>query len=175
MKLQGASTDTIRNSVLLPFVKETISNLEAMAGLKGSSDLLTYREPLDVFQFKAFAVSINTTFSNGITNNIVMSFDAKCAIIIANKIRALLLGSTDVVTSLNEEIREALAEFLNTVIGLATQEINETTHKITFGPPLYLHSKEDSEFLLEGVKQIMTVPIELENVGRFYLSYLIRE
>lgn len=174
MEILGISTDNIRNSVLLHFVNETIRNLESMAGLKGLSDLLTYREPLDVFAFKAFAVSINTTFTNGVTNNIVMNFDLETAMIIGNKVREILLGETTVATTLNDEIREALAEFLNTVIGLASQEVNETNHKINFGPPLYLYSKEESEFLLQGVKQIMTVPIDINNVGKFHLSYLVR-
>ncbi len=174
MELEGASTDNIRNSVLLPFVSEAIHTINTMAGLKASSDLLTYHDPLDVFAFKDFAVSINTTFTNGVTNNIVMMFDLKTAIIIGNQVRSVLLGSTETASSLNEDVKEALAELLNTIIGLATREINETNHKISFGPPLYLYSKEDSEFLLEGIKQIMTVPVELEKVGRIHLSYLTR-
>ena len=44
---------------------------------------------------------------------------------------------------------------------------------MTFGTPLYLMNQEDSEFLLEGVKQILTVPIDVDDVGRFYFSYLL--
>jgi len=174
MKLEEISTDNIRNSVLLPFVAETINTLGTMAELKGSSDLLTYHEPLDVFTFKDFAVSINATFTNGVTNNVVMNFDAPTAIVIGNKVRSVMFGTDEADTSLNDENKEALAEFLNTVVGLATREINETNHKISFGVPLYLYNKEDSEFLLEGVKNIMTVPVDLEAAGRFYLSFLVR-
>jgi CheY-specific phosphatase CheX len=174
MKLEGISTDNIRNSVLLPFVSETINTLKTMAELKGTSDLLTYHEPLDVFAFKDFAVSINATFTNGVTNNVVMNFDAPTAIVIGNKVRSVMFGTDEADTSLNDENKEALAEFLNTVVGLATREINETNHKISFGVPLYLYNKEDSEFLLEGVKSIMTVPVDLESAGRFYLSFLVR-
>jgi CheY-specific phosphatase CheX len=174
MKLEEISTDNIRNSVLLPFVSETINTLKTMAELKGTSDLLTYHEPLDVFAFKDFAVSINATFTNGVTNNVVMNFDAPTAIVIGNKVRSVMFGTDEADTSLNDENKEALAEFLNTVVGLATREINETNHKISFGVPLYLYNKEDSEFLLEGVKSIMTVPVDLESAGRFYLSFLVR-
>ena len=174
MKIQGGSDDNIRNSVLLPFVNETVNTLKSMAGIKANSDLLTYRQALDVFTFKDFAVSINTTFTNGVTNNLVMTFESKIALLIGNRVCSTLLGSTDVITSLNDDINEALAEFINTVIGLATREINETNHKITFGSPLYIYSKEDSEFLLDGITQIMTVPIELGEIGRFQLSYLTR-
>jgi len=174
MKLEEISTDNIRNSVLLPFVSETINTLKTMAELKGTSDLLTYHEPLDVFAFKDFAVSINATFTNGVTNNVVMNFDAPTAIVIGNKVRSVMFGTDEADTSLNDANKEALAEFLNTVVGLATREINETSHKISFGVPLYLYNKEDSEFLLEGVKNIMTVPVDLESAGRFYLSFLVR-
>ncbi|MBL1260990.1 MAG: chemotaxis protein CheX [Thiotrichaceae bacterium] len=174
MKLEAISTDNIRNSVLLPFVSETINVLQTMANLKGSSDLLTYHEPLDVFAFKDFAVSINATFTNGVTNNVVMNFDAQTAIVIGNKVRSVMFGTNEVDATLNEANKEALAEFLNTVVGLATREINETNHKISFGVPLYLYNKEDSAFLLDGVKNIMTVPLDLEDSGRFYLSFLVR-
>jgi len=174
MKLEEISTDNIRNSVLLPFVSETINTLKTMAELKGTSDLLTYHEPLDVFAFKDFAVSINASFTNGVTNNVVMNFDAPTAIVIGNKVRSVMFGTDEADTSLNDANKEALAEFLNTVVGLATREINETNHKISFGVPLYLYNKEDSEFLLEGVKNIMTVPVDLESAGRFYLSFLVR-
>ncbi len=174
MEIQGLSTDNIRNSVLLPFVSETIHTMKTMAGINASSDLLTYHDPLDVFTFKDFAVSINTTFTNGVTNNIVMMFDLNTAIIVGNQIRSVILGTTESSSILTDDINEALAEMLNTIIGLATREINETNHKITFGAPLYLYSKEDSEFLLPGIKQIMTVPIELDKIGRIHLSYLTR-
>jgi len=174
MKLEDISTDNIRNSVLLPFVTETISALQSMADLKGTSDLLTYHEPLDVFAFKDFAVSINATFTNGVTNNVVMNLDARTAIIIGNKVRSVMFGTNEVDITLNDANKEALAEFLNTVVGLATRDINETNHKISFGVPLYLYNKEDSEFLLEGIKNIMTVPVDLESAGRFYLSFLVR-
>jgi len=174
MKLEEISTDNIRNSVLLPFVTETINTLKTMANLKGTSDLLTYQEPLDLFAFKDFAVSINVTFTNGVSNNVVMNFDAKTAIIIGNRVRSVMFGTNETDTSLTNGNKEALAEFLNTVVGLATRDINETNHKISFGVPLYLYNKEDSEFLLDGVKNIMTVPVDLEAAGRFYLSFLVR-
>ena len=174
MKLEAISTDNIRNSVLLPFVSETIHTLQTMANLKGSSDLLTYHEPLDIFAFKDFAVSINASFTNGITNNMVMNFDTQTAIIIGNKVRSVMFGTNERDVSLTNDNKEALAEFLNIVVGLATREINQTDHQISFGVPLYLYNKEDSEFLLDGVKNIMTVPVDLENAGRFYLSFLVR-
>jgi len=174
MKLEDISTDNIRNSVLLPFVAETIDTLKSMAGLTAKSDLLSYHEPLNLFTFKGFAVSINATFSNGVTNNVVMNFEVETAIVIGNKVRSVMLGTNEVDTTLNDENKEALAELLNTMVGRATREINETNHKITFDAPLLLYSKEDSEFLLNGVKDIMTVPVDLGSIGRFYLSFLVR-
>ena len=174
MKLEDISTDNIRNSVLLPFVTETIDTLKSMADLTGRSDLLTHHDPLDLFVFKGFAVSIGATFSNGVTNNVVMNFEESTAITIGNKVRSVMFGTNEADTTLNDENKEALAEFLNTMVGRATREINETNHKITFDAPLLLYNKEDSEFLMNGVKDIMTVPVDLGGVGRFYLSFLVR-
>ncbi|GEM_PF-5987215 len=174
MKLEAISTDNIRNSVLLPFVAETINTLKTMADLEGTSDLLTYHEPLDLFSFKDFADSIDATFTNGVTNNVVMNFDAQTATMIGNRVRSVMFGASVEDTFLTDENREALAEFLNTVVGLATREINETSHRISFSAPLYLYNREDSEFLLRGVKNIMTVPVDLQAAGRFYLSFLVR-
>ncbi len=173
MELEGHPNDSIRNTVLLPFVDETIDALNSMADLHGKSELLCYRDPLDVFVFKEFAVCIVAKNANGIAGKIVMNYDLNTAIAIGNRVRAKMLGTDENATVLNDEIREALAEFSNTVIGLATRHFNDTKHKISFGTPLYLHSDEDSEYLLEGVKQILTVPIDIEKIGRFYFSYLL--
>lgn len=84
-----------------------------------------------------------------------------------------MLGTIENFTVLNDDIREALAEFSNTVIGLATRSINNTKYRISFSAPLYIFNKQDSEFLLMDVKQIFTVPIDIKNIGRFYFSYLL--
>lgn len=172
MELEGQNNNSIRNTILLPFVDETIAMLKDMADLNGTSDLLSYRDALDVFTFKEFAVCIVAKNATGVAGKIIMNYDLNTAIAIGNKVRAKMLGTEENATVLTDEISEALAEFSNTVIGLATRHFNDTEHKISFGTPLYLHSAEDSEYLLEGVNQILTVPIDIQNVGRFYFSYL---
>lgn len=172
MELEGQNDNSIRNTILLPFVDETIAMLKDMADLTGTSDLLSYRDPLDVFTFKEFAVCIVAKSTTGVAGKIIMNYDHNTAIAIGNRVRTKLLGTNENASVLTNEISEALAEFSNTVIGLATRHFNDTKHKITFGTPLYLHSAEDSEYLLEGVSQILTVPIDIDNIGRFYFSYL---
>lgn len=173
MEIQGKLPSTIRNSILLPFIDETIATLKTMADLNGKSDLLSYRDPLDVFVFKDFAVCISAKTASNLAGKIIMSYDLNTAIAIGNKVRSKMLGTVEESTVLNDDVREALAEFSNTVIGLATRHFNDTEHKTTFGTPLYLLNKEDGEFLLEGIKQIFTVPIDIEDIGRFYFSYLL--
>ncbi|OGT22166.1 MAG: hypothetical protein A2V90_08245 [Gammaproteobacteria bacterium RBG_16_57_12] len=164
----------MRNDILVPFVNETIAALESMANLKGESDILTYRDPLDVFIFKGFAVCIAAKTSSGISGKIVMNYDNQTAVAIGNRILTKMLGSFEGATELNDMVRDALAEFSNTAVGLATRHISEARHKIIFGAPVYLLNKEDCEFLLAGVKQIMTIPVDVKNIGRFYFSFLLQ-
>lgn len=173
MELQGNLPGNIRNSILLPFIEETIANLKTMAQLNGTSDLLSYRDPLDVFVFKDFAVCISAKTSNNVAGKIIMNFDLNTAVAIGSRVRSIMLGTEEQASALNDDVREALAEFSNTVIGLATQHFNDTPDKVSFGTPLYILNQEDSEFLMEGVKQILTVPIDVADVGRFYFSYLL--
>ncbi len=173
MELQGALPDTVRNSILLPLINETIIALKSMADLHGASDLLGYSDPLDVFVFKEFAVCISAKTSGGSGGKIIMNYDLDTAVTIGNRVRSKMLGTVEKSSALNDDVMEALAEFSNTIIGLATRDINNTKHKISFGPPIYISNKQDSEFLLTGVKQIYTVPIDITKIGRFYCSYLL--
>lgn len=173
MELQGKFRSTVRNTILLPFVDETIRTLNVMADLKGNSDLLTYRDPLDVFNFKDFAVCIVARNASGVVGKIIMNYDLGTALAIGNRVLAKMLGPMEAATVLNEDIRGALAEFSNTVIGLATRHLGEENIKISFGTPIYLLNREDGDFLLEGVKQILSVPIDIQDSGRFYFSYLM--
>lgn len=173
MELQGNVAGNVRNSILVPFVDETLIALKNMADLQGTSDLLSYRDALDVFVFKDFAVCISAKTASGGGGKIIMNYDLTTALAIGNRVRAKMLGTDENSIMLNDEVREALAEFSNTVIGLATRHFSNASEKISFGTPLYLLDKEDSEPLLEGVSQILTVPIDIEGVGRFYFSYLL--
>lgn len=175
MELQGELPDNIRNSILLPLINETIVALNSMADLHGTSDLLGYSDPLDVFVFKEFAVCVSSKISGDIaaSGKIIMNFDLSTSIAIGNRVRSKMLGTIENFTVLNDDIREALAEFSNTVIGLATRSINNKKYRISFSAPLYMFNKQDSEFLLMDVKQIFTVPIDIKNIGRFYFSYLL--
>lgn len=173
MELQGNFRSTVRNTLLLPFVNQTLATLETMADVKGSSDLLTYRDPLDTFCFKDFAVCITARNASGVAGKIIMNYDLTTALAIGNRVLAKMLGPVPPVTSLSEDIRGALAEFSNTVIGLATRELSENKIKITFGTPVYVLDAQDGAFLLDGVRQVLSVPIDLPDSGRFYFSYLL--
>ena len=67
------------------------------------------------------------------------------------------------------------SEFSNTIIGLATNALSQSDLKIKFTPPIFVHSQKDMEMLMEGVQQILTVPIEVSGVGDFSFSYLLHK
>lgn len=162
----------VRTDILVPFVNETILTLESMADLKATSDLLTYHDPLDTFIFKGFAVCLVTKRQNAVDGKIVMNHDPATALAIGNRVRGKMLGTNENAVALNADISEALAEFANTVIGLATRHLG-AARKFNFSTPIYITSQADSQMFLEGVKQIFTVPVDLEIGGRFYFSYLM--
>ena len=170
----GNERANIRSGILVPFVNETIITLHSMSDLKASSDLLTYQDALDTFVFKGFSVGLVTRKQGAVDGKIVMNHDLGTALAIGNRVRAKMLGTTENATTLNDQVSEALAEFANTAIGLATRHLG-ATQKFTFGTPMYVNSEADSALFLDGVKQIFSVPIDLEIGGRFYFSYLLHK
>lgn len=169
---RGGVQTTIRNTILVPFVQETIDTLESMADLKAKSDLLSYHDPLETFTFKDFAVCLITRKQGVVDGKIVMIHDLNTALTIGNAVRAKLLGACEHATTLNTEVGEALAEFANTVIGLALRHL-KGNQMLSFGTPMYIQNRADNDMLLQGVKRVFTVPIDLAKGGRFYFSYLL--
>lgn len=173
MNLDYNSEGNVRSEILVPFVNETITALDSMAGLKGTSDLLSKRDPLNVFTFKGFAVCVVAKIDGEIEGKVVMNHSLETAMAIGNKVRNKMLGTDDFISELNEDICEALTEFSNTAIGLATRHLDSKKQRISFNSPLTIVNQQDSDFLMDGVVEILTIPIDIEDVGRFYFSYLL--
>lgn len=163
---------SVRTEILVPFVNQTILCLESMADLKASSDLLTYQDALDTFIFKGFSVCLPTRRGGAVDGKIVMNHDLGTALAIGNRVRAKMLGTQENAKTLTADVSEALAEFSNTAIGLATRHLS-TARKFSFGTPVYITSEQDSKMFFEGVQRIFTVPVDLAIGGRFYFSYLM--
>lgn len=165
------SLTDIQKQVLQPFIDETLENLLSMAGMEGSVDEGFPDKPED-FRFKGYAICCET--SGHIDGVVLMHHYPETALAMGNAIRHCVLGDDEVFDTINEDMADALAEWGNTVVGRAMKNLGDSHLGIRFEAPYFVHNTDEMASLLTGVKEIVTVPVHIENVGRFYFNYLIR-
>ena len=78
-------------------------------------------------------------------------------------------------TEINEELSNALAEWCNTIVGRSTDLLSRHNLEFNFSSPYFVHNFDDMEKYLANVKEIVTVPINVEGVGRYYFNLLVRD
>jgi CheY-specific phosphatase CheX len=164
----------IHTKILKPFVDETIKALSTMSDLEAKAGQ-GYIEDSDTFSFMGYAVCVVAKTYGAVEGKVIMHHNNETALGIGNRVRAKMLGEPSEEQEINESVGEALTEFSNTVVGLATRILGKENLNITFTPPLYISSQEESEFLLADVQEILTVPIEVKGVGQFTFSYLLHK
>lgn len=164
----------VHTKILTPFIKETIRILDDMAELKGTAGK-SFQEEIANYDFKGYTVCIVARTYGSIEGKILMNHQTKAALTIGNRIRAKMIGEPSDHSIINEEIGEALTEFSNTVIGLATRVLSDNGSPLQFSAPLLISGPRDVEFVLEGVEEILSTPIDIDGVGTFYLSYLLHQ
>lgn len=162
----------IQNRILTPFVEETIRTLESMAGLRATAGAGFQDDP-QKFKFKGYAVVAETTGT--IEGHVLMHHYIETALAVGNKVRQNVLGEMTELFELNADMSDALAEFGNTAIGLATRELERAELGMKFSPPYFTSNMEDMTRMLSKVTEILSIPIHVENVGRFYFNYLLHE
>ncbi|GAB1264896.1 response regulator [Aurantivibrio infirmus] len=165
------SLNTIQNHILQPFVDETLENLQTMAKMNGHTDPGFLDDPKQ-FRFKGCAICCET--SGHIDGVVLMHHYPETAIAMGNAIRLHVLGEDNTFEELNEDMEEALTEWSNTVIGLATRNLSHDHLGIKFEAPYFIQNTDEMDTLLEGVENIISVPVHVDDVGRFYFNYLIR-
>jgi len=161
----------IHTKILTPFTSETVSALNTMAGLDGTAGK-SYMDDVREFSFKGFAVAVVAKTYGSIEGKILMHFDNDIALDIGKRILASMLGEESAATEMNDDISEAVTEFSNTIIGLATGTLSQSDLRIRFTPPIFIHDDAEMESLMQGVKEILTVPINTA-LGQFSFSYLL--
>lgn len=164
----------IHTKILSPFMKETVSALKSMASMDGKLGTASVEE-VSNFSFKGFAVAVVAKTYGSIEGKILMHYTDDMALKVGKKILAAMLGVEPNIKKMDEDTSEAVTEFSNTIIGLATNALSQSDLKIKFTPPIFIHSRKDMEMLMEGVQQILTVPIVVPDVGDFSFSYLLHK
>lgn len=162
----------VQQQILQPFVDETIKTLHSMAGLKAHAGQ-GFPDDISKFKFKGYAV-VAETFGN-VEGKILMHHYVDTALAIGNKVRCALLNDDEKCAEMNEEVGEALAEFSNTAIGLAMRQLAASNLGIKFKPPYYLSGLANLDELMRGVKEIISIPIHVDEVGRFYFNFLLHK
>ena len=164
----------VHTKILMPFVNETIKALADMADLKASAGQGMQEEVAD-YDFKGYAVCVVARTYGSIEGKVVMNHQIKSALTIGNRFLAKMFGTPQNFHEINAEIGEALTEFSNTIIGLATKYLSSTDAQLQFSAPLFINGPADIEFIMEGVQEILSIPIDVEGVGAFSLSYLLHQ
>lgn len=162
----------IHTQILKPFTTETVDALKTMASLQGNPGKGKIDSVQD-FSFQGFAVAVVAKTFGSIEGKVLMHYTNETAIKIGKRICANVLGEEPEGDDMSEEISEAVTEFANTIIGLATKSLSQSNLRIRFTPPIFIHSPGDMEVIMDGVKQILTVPINVGEAGEFWFSYLL--
>ena len=160
----------IHTNILKPFIDETINSLEEMAHLKAHAGE-AFTDNVEDFRFKGYAIAAKT--HGNLEMVILLHNYVETALAIGNRLRFNILNEADELPEINEEMQSALAEWGNTAIGNATQCLETQRLGIRFEPPYFILNTENMETLLENVQEIISVPVHIDDVGRFYFNLLM--
>ena len=105
---------------------------------------------------------------------IMMHHYPETAIAIGNSVCENMFEEKYQFTEINEELSNALAEWGNTIVGRSTDLHGRYSLDYKFSSPYFVHDVNDMDKYLAGVKEVITVPITIEGVGRYYFNLLIR-
>ena len=164
----------IHTKILMPFVNETLKALSGMAGLEATAGQ-GVQEDVGNYDFKGYAVCVVARTFGSIEGKVVMNHQVKSALTIGNRFLAKMLGEPSNYSEINDQIGEALTEFSNTIIGLATRSLSDSGSQLQFSAPLFINGPADIEFIMEGVEEILSIPIDIPGVGSFSFSYLLHQ
>jgi CheY-specific phosphatase CheX len=162
--------DSLQAKVLAPFIDNAIECLESMAKLHALPDEGRHGDA-DSFFPHDYAVVVET--SGLIDGKILIHYYLDTALAVGKRVYANLLGVESESDDIDENIIEALSEFSNTVVGLATRDLKRKDTLIVFDPPYFLSNGEQMSKLGEGAQEILSVPIHVEGVGKLFFDYII--
>jgi CheY-like chemotaxis protein len=165
------SVEALYKVILYPFINESLASLKAMTNLVGEAGE-AFVDNVDDFRFKGYAVCSEVT--GGLDGVIMMHHYPETAIAIGNSVCEHMFEEKYQFTEINEELSHALAEWGNTIVGRSTDLHGRYSLDYKFSSPYFVHDVNDMDKYLAGVKEVITVPITVEGVGRYYFNLLIR-
>ena len=166
-----SSVDTIYKVILYPFITESIASLKAMTNLSGTSGDI-FMDSVDDFRFKGYAVCSDVT--GHLDGVIMMHHYPETAVAIGNSVCENMFDEKYEYTEINDELSNALAEWGNTIVGRSTDLHGRYSLDYKFSSPYFVNNVDDMSKYLKGVREVVTVPITIEGVGRYYFNLLVR-
>lgn len=163
---------SVQKSILEPFTKETLHCLKEMVGTN-SEPGEAFEDDVNEFRFKGYAVAADVQGRG--KGTILIHFYPETALKVGNDLLNKMSGG-DVSPKLeiDDEIEDALAEWGNTVIGLATRAVEkEYDPDVNFKPPYFVRNTQDMDNLIKDVQEVITIPVHTEQAGRFFFNYLL--
>ncbi len=131
-----------------PFIESVLANLKQFGGI------IAEKEKLDIFKDEQTKTEISSII--GITGNLkgsaVISFPKPLAIKIAG---AMLMD--DSITEINDEVKDAIGEFANIVIGNARNKIVDSGVNIKISPPTIVVGTNHKVFFPPNIPVIEVV------------------
>lgn len=165
------SVEALYKVILYPFITESIASLKAMTNLTGTSGD-AFMDNVDDFRFKGYAVCSDVKGS--LDGVIMMHHYPETAIAIGNSVCENMFGEPYAHEEINEDLSNALAEWGNTIVGRSTDLHGRYNLDYDFSAPYFVQDMGDMDKYLAGVKEVVTVPITVEGVGRYYFNLLVR-
>jgi CheY-like chemotaxis protein len=166
------SIEVLHKVILHPFIKESINSLSTMSHMESKAGGV-FEDKVEDFRFKGYAVC--SEIHGDLDGVILMHHYEETALAIGANIyegfSGVAASNTD---SLNQDLSDALAEWGNTIVGRATDLLSKHNLGFSFSAPQTVLNLEDMSKYLEGVETIITVPIHVEGVGRYFFNLLIR-
>jgi CheY-like chemotaxis protein len=165
------SVEALYKVILYPFINESLASLKAMTNLTGEAGE-PFVDNVSDFRFKGYAVCSEVT--GGLDGVIMMHHYPETAIAIGNSVCENMFEESYQCSEINEDLSNALAEWGNTIVGRSTDLHGRYSLDYKFSSPYFVHDVNDMDKYLEGVKEVITVPITVAGVGRYYFNLLIR-
>lgn len=160
----------LQGRILAPFAAETIRSLKQLAQMDAQAGD-GFEDEVEKFRFKGYAIA--TEVSGTIPGKVLLHLYPETALELGNRVLASMLGEPSAETSLTQDVQDALAEWGNTLIGLATRTLEESDLGVRFTPPFFVRDTEQMNDLMQSVSEIVSVPIHTKGAGRFYFNYLL--
>lgn len=164
--------NSVQGKILQPFVDETVQALKKSVNLKAEADN-GFQDKIEEFSFKGYAVVMNTQGS--VEGRILIHHYTETAIEIGNRLLAKKNPGFDRRKHMDDDISNALAEFAYQAMEPAVKRLHGSDIDIEFSQAYFVSDTEKMTGLLEEVAEIITIPLRIENIGRFYLNYLIHK